>query len=636
MNKMIKALILLLFLSNNIHCQQAEEQRTITNLRSKYKTGWNSWNSSNILEQSLLPSGMQVKWSIKKRQAFDEPYLSYALIGERSEKAAVIRPGVHSLLGNYSNFELEWEGLLLEVEYASDPDQLVMCIHPQKIDGDFKLIIEGACLWDKDYSIEHKEDHLELSSADRELDIYATGKDVEDAFIPSNTPHLIKQLDDRIYICAGYNLSVEDAQAFIDEQKQLFDDKARKMDEESELYKAVISGIAWNIIYDPKNDRIIPTVGRLWNKEYGGYCLFGWDNFFLAYMIALENEELAQLACMEHLTGLTKEGFIPNDNAGNGRKSWDRSQPPVGGLMTKAIYDIKPKEEFIQFCFPALYKWNTWYYKNRMNEGLLSYGSSPAPNPFHEKARENMQAAKYESGMDDSPMYSDVVFNRKKHCMELQDVGLNSLYIADCYALASMARTLGKDKESQQLMDRAKRIEDNLRKRWSDDHLYFLNYNTETQKESLRLSPTLFYPLLTPIPDERQKKAVMKHLYSPQAFGGMYVLPSVDREDPDFNKQRYWKGAIWPPLNFLVYLGLKTSRMDAAAKSLSDKSKALFLKEWYRKGYVSENYSSITGTGDDPRLSSDRFHSWGALMGIIPLIESNRMKYKPLNYYRRK
>jgi len=37
--------------------------------------------------------------------------------------------------------------------------------------------------------------------------------------------------------------------------------------------------------------------------------------------------------------------------------------------------------------------------------------------------------------------------------------------------------------------------------------------------------------------------------------------------------------------------------------------------------YVSENYSSITGTGDDKRLSSDRFHSWGALFGFMAFIE---------------
>jgi hypothetical protein len=49
------------------------------------------------------------------------------------------------------------------------------------------------------------------------------------------------------------------------------------------------------------------------------------------------------------------------------------------------------------------------------------------------------------------------------------------------------------------------------------------------------------------------------------------------------------------------------------------------LGEWQRKGYVSENYSSIMGTGDDHRLSSDRFHSWGALLAIMAFVESGAM-----------
>jgi hypothetical protein len=58
---------------------------------------------------------------------------------------------------------------------------------------------------------------------------------------------------------------------------------------------------------------------------------------------------------------------------------------------------------------------------------------------------------------------------------------------------------------------------------------------------------------------------------------------------------------------------------------LAEKSLQMFLSEWRRKGYVSENYSSITGRGDDERLSSDRFHSWGALFGFISFIEQGHL-----------
>lgn len=40
---------------------------------------------------------------------------------------------------------------------------------------------------------------------------------------------------------------------------------------------------------------------------------------------------------------------------------------------------------------------------------------------------------------------------------------------------------------------------------------------------------------------------------------------------------------------------------------------------------MSENYSSITGAGDDERLSSDPFHSWGGLFGIMAFVEAGHL-----------
>jgi len=118
---------------------------------------------------------------------------------------------------------------------------------------------------------------------------------------------------------------------------------------------------------------------------------------------------------------------------------------------------------------------------------------------------------------------------------------------------------------------------------------------------------------------------VADHLLNPEEFWGDWVIPSIARNDPAFEQQRYWKGAVWPPLNFLTYLSLRQARFRDGATELASKSLALLLTEWQRQGYVSENYSAITGTGDDQRLSSDRFHSWGALLGIMAFVESGEM-----------
>ena len=104
-------------------------------------------------------------------------------------------------------------------------------------------------------------------------------------------------------------------------------------------------------------------------------------------MTALDNRELALANVIEHLRGATAEGFLPNDNRGNGSKSWDRSQPPVGGIMVREVYRHYPERWFLEAAFDPLLTWNRWWPTKRLNEGLLSYGSHEAQNPFDEPRR---------------------------------------------------------------------------------------------------------------------------------------------------------------------------------------------------------------------------------------------------------
>ena len=48
-----------------------------------------------------------------------------------------------------------------------------------------------------------------------------------------------------------------------------------------------------------------------------------------------------------------------------------------------------------------------------------------------------------------------------------------------------------------------------------------------------------------------------RHLLNPVEFWGEWVIPSIARNDPAFYDQNYWRGRIWGPMNFLVYLGLR-------------------------------------------------------------------------------
>jgi putative isomerase len=98
-------------------------------------------------------------------------------------------------------------------------------------------------------------------------------------------------------------------------------------------------------------------------------------------------------------------------------------------------------------------------------------------------------------------------------------------------------------------------------------------------------------------------------------------MPSISRDDPGYADQMYWRGRIWAPMNFLVYLGLRNYPLDKARRDLVEKSRALLLKEWREKGHVHENYNADTGEGCDKSASSDALYHWGGLLGFIALIE---------------
>ena len=99
------------------------------------------------------------------------------------------------------------------------------------------------------------------------------------------------------------------------------------------------------------------------------------------------------------------------------------------------------------------------------------------------------------------------------------------------------------------------------------------------------------------------------------------MLPSIARRDPAYKDQNYWRGRVWAPLNFLVYLALRRTGLEDVRRDLARKSTALFLKEWRAHRHIHENYNGITGEGCDVP-NSDKFYHWGALLCAVALAEA--------------
>jgi len=497
-------------------------------------------------------------------------------------------------------------------------------------------------LWDKPGTALKRPDSIETHGSGGEIDVYcASGKEtscnpgeVGDAHpghgqLPVSGAYLAASLTEPVGVSTGKRRSVAEIAAIVERQRAAYRKLIDAAGIESPTVDAVETTLGWDTIFEPEHARVVSPVSRDWSASWGGYVLFGWDTFFGATLAGLGDKDLAYANVIEGLHEETTEGFVPNYARAGGWKSSDRSEPPVGSITALDLYRKYQDRWFLEQAFEPLLRWNRWWSLHRDIQGYLTWGSdgqNEVQDP-DDKFRGIRAGATGEAGMDGSPIYDDAVFNPQTHLLEFADVGLMSIYIADCSALATIAETLQKPADAQELRARGARYRAKLGTLWSDEHGIFLNKDLNTGQFSTRLSPTLFYPMLAHAATEVQvKRMVEEHLLNPKEFWGEWEIPAIARDDPAFKEQDYWHGRIWGPMNYLVYLGLgkyNGDEIEHARRELAEKSFTLFSREWTEKGHVHENYNAITGNGDDV-TNSDKFYYWGALLGYMEYLEQSR------------
>jgi putative isomerase len=606
-------------------------------IKAEIAKGWNTWNTRSVLSYVLMPEGFSINLGIKEYKQGN--YLKEALIGRFGEQDEKIHPGAHAYDGSYTELNLKWKGMEFIIQTATENDDLVVLVTPLVTQmHPATLIIESGMLWNRKGTLSFDENKLIALLPKRSIEVYTTKNLIFEANVAVQTPYLAVSIEETVGISTGVRRSLVEIKEIIDRNKEILNNKRDGFGELSEVYNAMQSCMAWDTIYEPQKDRVVTTVSRLWNINNGGYALFCWDTYFAAYMAALDNKQLAYSNAIEITKEKTDDAFIPNVAWGTGYKSYDRSQPPVGSMVVKEIFRKYREKWFIEYLFEDLYKWNTWFLNNReVKEGLLAWGSNPYTPKFDgywETAGVNDTfGGALESGLDNSPMYDDIPFDKERHMMKLADVGLTGLYIMDCRALSEIAVVIGRGEEAMELKYRAEKFELGLESLWDSTFSLFLNKRTDSGDFSQRISPTNFYSLFSSrITNVQAEEMLKKHFYNSSEFWGDWIMPSIARNDTAYSDQDYWRGRIWAPMNFLVYLGLRNQGLAAAQKDMAEKSMKLLLKEWVENGHVHENYNGDTGEGCDKR-NSDKFYHWGALLSLIGLIEANYIESpeKPLS-----
>lgn len=598
-------------------------------IQKKLQTGWGTYNHKSVLSHVLLPECFALNIGFKLKGIETNGYLKDAYISSRDARPETITPGIHSLDGTYTDLTVQWKQLNFRLQSAVTPkDELVLLITPiGNCDLTANVIIESGMLWNKPGIITKKGRQLTATTSKKIITVHAIGNEV-DEFVAASAPYMAVEFNKEIAVYTGGVQTIESIKKIIASKRKIIENEFSKYGELSSTCTAIQNVIGWNIIYDAAQNRVIFPVSRLWNDIFGGQSvLFDWDTYFGAYMASINSKELAYANAIEATKSIEQFGFVPNWSGSYRLGSFDRSQPPVGSLVIKELYRRYREKWLLQYVFDDLLKWNRWWPSNRDDNGMLCWGSNKVLPPLKgDGASNEWQGAAYESGLDNSPMYDSIPFNKEKNMLALADAGLMGMYVMDCDALAQIATILNKTSEVSELTARANKYRTQLKKLWNEQAGIFLNKRTDTDIFSDKISPTNFYPLLGNAASQTQAQRMMKeHLLNPEEFNGQWMLPSISMKDATFKEQKYWRGRIWGPMNFLVYIGLMNYNLPEARKILAKKSNQLFIENVGLNGYVYENYNCITGNIINPaegKREGDNYYHWGALLGFISLIEN--------------
>ena len=401
----------------------------------------------------------------------------------------------------------------------------------------------------------------------------------------------------------------------------------------------------WTVLLQPETGRLYAPAGRRWifpkPREGAGeedaprdsaresqptpddWTVFGWDSFFNALALATASGRLAWDVL---LAGL--ESRYPNGNVPNWRSRLagtpDRSQPPVGSFAALKLHLTCPDMDALAAAWPGLRAWSDWWVADKdgrprregLSPGLLSWGSDaarvPGPEqlPKWEVGASGHQRAAWESGQDDLTLWEEAEWDSHREVLAMSAVDLCSYRALDLECLSRIARILGDPAAARRLEAERRRLIATMNEvLWCDAAGLYLDELPEGH--SPRVAASNFLPLIAGVPSARRARRMVGVLRDPARFWGEWVLPTISRDDPAFDDQQYWRGSIWPPMNYLVLQGLRRYGFDELASELAWKGALMFLADHRRTGFCRENFDARSGRGQ-----GRRFQSWGPLFAL--------------------
>lgn len=379
---------------------------------------------------------------------------------------------------------------------------------------------------------------------------------------------------------------------------------------------AVRDIIGWNTVWDPENTRAYTKVTRIWNL--GDFAVWYNDQCYAALLAGVFDPDLARQNLEVAHGGATPQGNVACIVTSN--DAWlDRSQPPLGSLIAWLLYLRTGERSILAAQYQVLLRNQRWWRAARDPDGtgLMSCGTSDVGEGLY---RGTHFAARNETGMDNSATHDEARYDPDSRSLSLWDLGLNCVVALDAEMLARIAAELGEHDTATEMAALAQTHRALIREKLWDPERQIFSNRQRGGGFVRALSPTSFYPMLCGAADAEQTAALLHHLDDPESFATPWPLPNATRDDPAYRDNVYWRGRVWPNVNYLVWLALHRSGEHARAADLARRGHELFQKSWREARIAGENYNPETGEVLD-QGDADSFYIWAGLLPMMAVEE---------------
>jgi len=270
------------------------------------------------------------------------------------------------------------------------------------------------------------------------------------------------------------------------------------------------------------------------------------------------------------------------------------SQIPILAWGLERVYQRNGDKELLKQCLPRLERFHDWYWRERdlHDNGLITVGAYTGDIQHarwetfdYEVNMDDLQLTRHphRKGPDEGEWYGDI-------CVP----GNNAYLIMGERSLARLARIMGDDAMARRREKRMEKGINGMREHlWDEEAGTFLSVKRDTLEKIPARTIGGWMPLVAGVASQAQADRMAGVLASP-AFQTPLPVPTVGRDDPEWNPRGFWRGDVWPPTNYQIASGLAAYGHHELAADISDKSIANAMKNG-----IAERYDSETGEALD-------------------------------------